>query len=171
MVRARNKIKTRGEISTIARAAHKNGKRIVTTNGCFDLLHVGHIRSFEAARALGDVLIVGVNSDRSVQSYKGPERPVVPQKDRAEIIAALEAVDYVTIFDESTPNAWLARIRPHVHAKGADRVMSQIVEKDVVEQGGGKIVLFPHIGKKSTTSIIDRIRATRKRQTKKPLRK
>ncbi len=161
---ATKRIVTLTEAARIARRARWAGKRVVTTNGCFDILHVGHIHNLEAARALGDLLIVGVNSDASVSSFKGPGRPIVTARERAEVLAALRPVDYVLIFSEPTPNRWLAAVRPHVHVKGGDRPMSQIVERDVVRRAGGKIVLLKTIAGKSTTNIIGRIaRTLRKR--------
>lgn len=153
------KIKSLAEVARIARRLRSEGKTVVTTNGCFDLLHVGHVRGLKAARALGDTLIVGVNTDRSVRANKGPLRPIVPERERAEVLAALESVDYVFLFSNRTPIPWVKKIRPNIHAKGADRTVHQIVEREAVEAGGGKIVLLPYLGRKSTTQIIERIRA------------
>lgn len=151
------KIKSVREIAEIAHSLRKARKTVVTTNGCFDVLHVGHIRNLQEARALGDVLIVGINSDRSVKINKGPRRPIVPQHERVEVIAALESVDYVFIFNAKTPLAWLKKVRPTIHAKGADRSLDQIIEREVVEKNGGIIKLMRHHRGRSTTKIIKKI--------------
>ncbi|MBX9906620.1 D-glycero-beta-D-manno-heptose 1-phosphate adenylyltransferase [Patescibacteria group bacterium] len=135
-------------------------KVIVTTNGVFDLLHVGHVRYLEEAKALGDILVVAVNSDSSVKENKGPARPFNSEKDRAEVLAALACVDYVTIFNEKTPVEVLRKLKPAIHVKGGDYVMEQIVERQVVEEGGGKVVLLNKIDCASTTDIAAKIRAT-----------
>lgn len=154
------KIVSKEEAISIAKRLHTEGKRIVTTNGCFDILHVGHIRNLGYAKSLGDVLIVGINSDASVRENKGPTRPVVSETERAEMLAAVLFVDHVFIFDDATPIPWLEELRPHVHVKGSDRTIDNILERDVVVQHGGEIVLFPHTGKHSTTGIIERILGT-----------
>ncbi len=107
----------------MAQAAHRAGKRVVTTNGCFDILHIGHVRYLSWAKRQGDLLIVGINSDSSVRKLKGPLRPITPEKERVEILAALKAVDAAFIFNESTPERWLAQIKPDIHVKGGDRSM------------------------------------------------
>jgi rfaE bifunctional protein nucleotidyltransferase chain/domain len=150
------KVKKLPEIIRIAAAARKTGNVVVTTNGCFDILHVGHIRNLEAAKSLGDILIVGVNSDKSVRENKGAGRPIVSEKERAEVIAALACVDYVFIFGTKTPIEWIEKVKPAIHAKGADRVMSQIVEKEAVEKNDGKIVLIRYHKGKSSTAIIEK---------------
>ena len=160
----RNSIRSIPQITKLARQLRRQGKRIVTTNGCFDILHVGHVRNLEQAKALGDVLIVGVNSDKSVRSFKGHMRPIIPARERAEIVAALACVDHVLIFRERSPNRWLAAVRPHVHVKGGDRPMSEILERDVIRAGGGKIVFLPIIPGRSTTNIIGRIARTLKKR-------
>lgn len=136
------------------------GRTVVWTNGCFDLLHVGHIRSFRDARALGDILIVGINSDASVRFNKGDTRPVVNEDDRAELIAALEMVDYVTIFDELTPVAALARLRPDIHCKGAEYAdgARPVPERETVLGYGGQIRFLPFHPGRSTSELMDRIR-------------
>ena len=121
--------------------AKRNGKRVVFTNGCFDLLHPGHVRSLETARSLGDVLIVGINSDNGVRTLKGPGRPVTPEQERAEILASLECVDAVLIFDELTPQKVVAALLPDVLVKGGDWPGNQIVGREEVENAGGKVVL------------------------------
>jgi D-beta-D-heptose 7-phosphate kinase/D-beta-D-heptose 1-phosphate adenosyltransferase len=137
----------------------RNGKRVVFTNGCFDLLHPGHIKLLEAARALGDVLIVGINSDESVRTLKGPGRPVIPENERAEILANLECVDAVVIFDELTPQSTVAALLPDVLVKGGDWPGNQIVGREQVEAAGGKVVLIDVVRGYSTTEILHKIRA------------
>jgi len=138
--------------------ARRNGRRIVFTNGCFDLLHPGHIRCLEQARALGDLLIVAINSDASVQRMKGTGRPVVPQVERAEVLAALAAVDYVTAFDEDTPQQIIARVLPDVLVKGGDWGPDQIVGRAEVEAAGGRVISIPLESGWSTTAILEHIR-------------
>ena len=133
----------------------QRGKRVVFTNGCFDLLHPGHTRYLTAAKQLGDTLIVAVNSDRSVRALKGPGRPIFPERERAEILAALEAVDYVVIFDEPTPQGIIARMLPHVLVKGAGWGPNEIVGRAEVEAAGGRVVSMPAVPGFSTTAIID----------------
>ena len=139
----------------------RNGRRIVFTNGCFDLLHPGHIGSLEQARALGDALIVGLNSDASVRQLKGAGRPVLPERERAEILAALECVDAVVIFDELTPREIIARLLPDVLVKGADWPGDQIVGREEVEAAGGRVVSIPVVPGYSTTEILRKIREGR----------
>lgn len=156
------KLKSFAAVVRTVKQERKRGKRIVTTNGCFDILHVGHVHSLIAARALGDFLVVGINSDVSVHALKGKGRPIIPERERAEIIAALEPVDAVFIFKERDPRSWLAELKPDIHVKGNDREMSEIIERDVVKFGGGKIVLLPIDKKKSTTNIVKKIRESRR---------
>jgi len=136
----------------------RNGRRVVFTNGCFDLLHPGHIGSLEQARALGDALIVGLNSDASVRQLKGAGRPVLPERERAEILAALECVDAVVIFDELTPREIISRLLPDVLVKGADWPGDQIVGREEVEAAGGRVVSIPVVPGYSTTEILRKIR-------------
>jgi rfaE bifunctional protein nucleotidyltransferase chain/domain len=136
----------------------RNGKRVVFTNGCFDVLHPGHIRSLEAARGLGDCLIVGLNGDESVRALKGPERPVIPASERAEILASLECVDAVVVFEDLTPQKVIASLLPDVLVKGADWPGNQIVGREEVEGAGGKVVLVEVFQGYSTTEILKRIR-------------
>jgi rfaE bifunctional protein nucleotidyltransferase chain/domain len=136
----------------------RNVRRIVFTNGCFDLLHPGHIGSLEQARELGDALIVGLNSDASVRELKGPGRPVLPERERAEILAALECVDAVVIFDEPTPREVITRLLPDVLVKGGDWPGDQIVGREEVEASGGRVVLIPVVPGYSTTGILRKIR-------------
>jgi rfaE bifunctional protein nucleotidyltransferase chain/domain len=141
-----------------ARAA---GLCIVFTNGVFDILHPGHVRYLQAARRHGDLLIVGLNSDASVRRNKGPQRPINPEHERAEVLAALWCVDAVSIFDEDTPAAIIRQIQPDVLVKGADWPADQIVGRDTVEARGGRVVLEPVERGYSTTALIDRIRGVR----------
>ena len=134
------------------------GKRLVFTNGVFDLLHVGHVRYLAQARALGDALVVAVNSDRSVRELKGADRPLVSEHERAEILAALRAVDYVTIFDDISPRALIAKLLPDVLVKGGDYSLDQIHGREEVEAAGGRVVSLPFVPGASTTEIIDRIK-------------
>jgi rfaE bifunctional protein nucleotidyltransferase chain/domain len=136
----------------------RNGRRLVFTNGCFDLLHPGHIRSLEQARSLGDVLIVGLNSDSSVRQLKGQGRPVIPERERAEILAALECVDAVVIFDDLTPREVIARLLPDVLVKGGDWPGDQIVGREEVEAAGGRVVSAPVVPGYSTSEILKKIR-------------
>ena len=137
---------------------HGAPKQIVFTNGCFDLLHVGHLRLLEYARNLGDALIVGLNSDRSVREIKGPERPIVPAAERAEMLAGLAAVDYVVIFDDPTPLNLIKAIIPDVLVKGGDWTPENIVGRAEVEGAGGKVVVLPLAEWYSTTGLIEKIR-------------
>jgi rfaE bifunctional protein nucleotidyltransferase chain/domain len=136
----------------------RNGKRVVFTNGCFDLLHPGHIHSLEAARKLGDFLIVGINSDESVRTLKGEGRPLIPAQERAEILANLECVDGVLIFEELTPQKTVAALLPDILVKGSDWPGNQIVGREEVEAAGGKVVLIDVVPGYSTTEIIKKIR-------------
>jgi D-beta-D-heptose 7-phosphate kinase/D-beta-D-heptose 1-phosphate adenosyltransferase len=136
----------------------RNGRRVVFTNGCFDLLHPGHIRSLEQARELGDALIVGLNSDASVRQLKGEGRPVLPERERAEILAALECVDAVVIFDELTPHEVIARLLPDVLVKGGNWPADQIVGREEVEASGGDVITVPVVPGYSTSGILRKIR-------------
>ncbi len=141
-------------------ARKRNGQLVVFTNGCFDLLHPGHVRCLEQARALGDLLVVAINSDASVRQLKGDGRPLVPQDERAEIVAALAAVDYVVTFDALTPHELIARLCPDVLVKGGDWGPEEIVGRAEVEAGGGRVVCIPLEPGHSTTSILERIRSS-----------
>lgn len=136
----------------------RNGRRVVFTNGCFDLLHPGHIRSLELARALGDVLIVGLNSDASVRQLKGEGRPVIPEHERAEILAALESVDAIVIFDALTPREVIAALLPDILVKGGDWPSDKIVGREEVESAGGRVVSIPVVPGYSTSTILQKIR-------------
>ena len=139
------------------------GKRIVFTNGCFDLMHVGHTRYLQAARALGDVLIVGVNSDASVRTLnKALDRPIVPEAQRAEVLAALSCVDFVVIFDESDPLQLITAVQPDVLVKGGDWTIDRIVGREIVEARGGVVKTIPLVPGLSTTGLLQRIRSTAK---------
>ncbi len=141
-----------------AKQLRENGKRVVFTNGVFDLLHPGHVRYLQQARALGDALIIGVNSDRSVRANKGPSRPITPENERAELLAALACVDAVAIFDAETPADLIQRIQPDVLVKGADWAADAIVGRDTVEARGGKVVRVDVEPGWSTTRILEKIR-------------
>ncbi len=132
---------------------------MVFTNGGFDLLHVGHAVLLERAKRLGDILIVGINSDRSIRGLKGPERPIVPQADRARLLAALASVDYVTIFDAPTPLQLITQLKPDVLVKGADWRTAGVVGQEVVQRAGGKVVLLPLVRGRSTTKLVSRLNA------------
>ena len=149
---------TRTEAASFVERQREIGRAIVFTNGVFDLLHPGHIRYLAAARALGDLLIVGVNSDRSVRANKGADRPITPEGERAEILAALSCVDAVVVFDEDTPHEIIAAIQPDVLVKGADWAADAIVGRDIVEARGGRVVRIPVESGYSTTAIVARIR-------------
>jgi D-glycero-beta-D-manno-heptose 1-phosphate adenylyltransferase len=136
----------------------RNGRRVVFTNGCFDLLHPGHIQCLEQARELGDVLIVGLNSDASVRQLKGEGRPLLPERERAEILAALESVDAVVIFDDLTPQRVIARLLPDILVKGGDWAGDRIVGREEVEAAGGRVVSAPVVPGYSTTEIVKKIR-------------
>ena len=133
------------------------GRALVFTNGCFDLLHPGHVRYLAEARALGDALVVALNSDRSVRALKGGGRPILNEQERAEVVAALEAVDYVTIFNEETPRELIAELLPEVLVKGGDWPIDQIVGRVEVEAAGGRVVSLPYLEGSSTSDMIDRI--------------
>lgn len=153
----KDKIKNLGELVEIVGVLKKEGKKIVFTNGCFDLLHIGHVRCFQDSKKLGDVLIVAINSDRSVRSIKSPTRPIIPQDERAEIMSALKSVDYVIIFDQHDPLQIITSIRPDILVKGGDWDLDTIVGRDVVESYGGKVFALPLVPCVSTTQIINKI--------------
>lgn len=153
-----NNLIPRNQLESQVEQLKAQGKKIVTTNGCFDILHLGHVRILEAAKALGDILIVGINTDESVKRLKGPERPVNSQLDRAEVIGALKSVDYVTIFPEDTPVEMLELIKPNIHVKGSDYQPSALAETPVVEKHGGQVKILGLVEGKSTTSILKKIR-------------
>jgi rfaE bifunctional protein nucleotidyltransferase chain/domain len=145
------------ELESLADRQRRLGRTVVWTNGCFDLLHLGHVRSLQLARQLGDLLVVGLNADASVRQLKGPGRPIVPAQQRAEMLAALACVDHVVIFDELTPEAALRRLRPAIHCKGADYDGRPMPEAQLVESYGGKVVYLPLVPDLSTSELIRRI--------------
>ena len=151
------KVKTIRPLKTILARLRKRGERIVFTNGCFDLLHIGHLRYLQSARRQGDRLVVGINSDRSVKKIKGPPRPLLPQAERAEVLAALSCVDYVTIFDEPDPLAVITSLKPDVLIKGSDWGKNKIIGREVVERRGGRVRRVPLIKGVSTTKLIEKI--------------
>ncbi len=149
------KIHNRSELASILQQAKADGDIVVTTNGCFDVLHLGHLRYLQAARQLGDLLVVAINSDSSVRQLKGENRPLVPEDERAEMLAGLECVDYVVIFPESTPIDLLSELKPNIHVKGGDYKLEQLIERDVVEANGGKVIVGLNVPGKSTTNLIE----------------
>jgi D-glycero-beta-D-manno-heptose 1-phosphate adenylyltransferase len=151
---------TRNDAKQFTSASRATGRRVVFTNGVFDLLHPGHTRYLRQARALGDVLVVGINSDRSVRLNKGPDRPITPEAERAELLAALECVDAVTVFDDETPFNLIADLQPDILVKGADWAHDAIVGRDIVEARGGQVVRIPVETGHSTSSIVSRIRGS-----------
>jgi rfaE bifunctional protein nucleotidyltransferase chain/domain len=150
-------IVNRKDIGAIVDKEKAAGKTIVFTNGCFDIIHVGHVRYLTGAKAQGDCLIVGLNSDESVRSLKGPSRPVNGQDDRAEVLAGLKAVDYVVIFHEKTAESIVNDVKPDIYAKGGDYKIADLPEAKVVEAGGGRIVLIPEVEGRSSSNIIKKI--------------
>lgn len=147
----------REKLVTRIKAERKNGSRVVLANGCFDVLHVGHVRYLAGARELGDVLVVGVNSDEEVARLKGPGRPILPASERAELVAALEYVTYVTVFDEPTVTELLLALKPDVHAKGTDYTEDSVPERDVVRSYGGRVAIVGDPKDHSTSAILARL--------------
>lgn len=158
-LRAASKVKSLVGVVRAVRKAQAAGRRVVFTNGCFDLLHRGHTRYLERARSLGDALVVAINSDCSVRTLKGLGRPVVPAEERAEVLAALAAVDYVVIFDELDPARVIRAVRPDVLVKGGDWPVSQIVGADDVQSRGGRVLSLPYVEGASTSALIGRVLA------------
>lgn len=154
-MKSESKVKDLEELKTIVEFLKAEGKRIVFTNGCFDLLHLGHVTYLEEARSYGDVLIVGLNSDTSVKRIKGPQRPIMPELARARILAALWAVDYVVIFEEDTPLKVIKELRPHVLVKGGDWKEEEVVGRELVEE----VKIVPYVEGFSTTAIVQKIKA------------
>jgi rfaE bifunctional protein nucleotidyltransferase chain/domain len=153
------RVVSREELRDVVRDERAAGRRIVFTNGCFDLLHAGHVRYLREARALGDRLVVGINTDASVRRLdKGSERPIVPEAERAELVAALEMVDWATLFDEDTPLELVRAIEPDVLVKGGDWAPEAVVGADVVRARGGSVLVLPFHPGLSTTGIVERIR-------------
>jgi glycerol-3-phosphate cytidylyltransferase len=152
------KIVDSNQIKNIAKQLKADGKTIVFTNGCFDILHVGHVRYLKAARELGDCLILGLNSDQSVRILKGPTRPINTQDDRAEVLSALSAIDYVVIFEESTAEDLITKIKPSIYVKGGDYNIKDLPESSTVSQYGGQTILIPEVIGKSSSNIIKKIK-------------
>ncbi len=154
------KLINRDQIAELVRNIKAAGNTIVFTNGCFDIIHAGHVRYLAEARKLGGSLIVGLNSDRSVRELKGPTRPVNHQDDRAEVLAALAAVDYVVIFDERTAEILISEVKPDIYVKGGDYCIEDIPEAKIVAGNGGKTVLIPEVAGRSSSNIIKKISET-----------
>jgi D-beta-D-heptose 7-phosphate kinase/D-beta-D-heptose 1-phosphate adenosyltransferase len=152
-----SKITPRNELKATVDRLKREGKKVVFTNGCFDILHAGHTRYLREARKLGDALILALNSDSSVRSIKGPMRPIVPEAERAEVVASLDSVDYVTVFDELTPLELIEFLRPDVIVKGGDWAEKDIVGAETVRKWGGRVAIMPEIEGASTTNIIDKV--------------
>lgn len=163
MTRARDKILTRTRAAQVLRRAQRRGERVVFSNGCFDLLHVGHVRSLEEARSHGDRLVVAINTDRSVRSLKGPGRPVVGERQRAEVLAGLACVDWVVLFGEETPLRVIRALRPDVLAKGGDWKRDQIVGREDVEGWGGRVVRLRQVPGVRTSAVVERMAKRGKR--------
>jgi rfaE bifunctional protein nucleotidyltransferase chain/domain len=154
----RKKIKSAEALRRVRARLRREGKTVVFTNGCFDLLHKGHIRLFRKAKSLGDVLIVGLNTDASVRRLKGPGRPILPLRERQEVLAAISDIDYVTSFPEATPRRIIAEILPDVLVKGGDWGPDRVVGREEVEAAGGRVVIVPYLKGRSSTSIIRKVR-------------
>ena len=153
-----NKIVKVDELAEILKEERKKGKKIVFTNGCFDIFHVGHSRYLRQASTYGDILVVGVNSDSSVKRLKGPERPIISEDERMELLADLESVSYVVKFDEDTPYELIKKLQPDIITKGGDYKPEEVVGKDIVEANGGEVIICKLVEGKSTTNIITKIR-------------
>ncbi|MBE7413768.1 MAG: D-glycero-beta-D-manno-heptose 1-phosphate adenylyltransferase [Deltaproteobacteria bacterium] len=160
------KIIARSRLAKELAGARRKKKKIVFTNGCFDIIHAGHVRYLKKARSLGDVLVVGLNSDSSVRSIKGDKRPIVPCRERAEVLSALGCVDYVVVFNEDTPSKLIEAVRPDVLAKGADWAAKDIVGGDAVRKGGGRVARITLLKGRSTTNIIRRVLELHKGRTR-----
>lgn len=155
---AQSKILSWDKIAPLSKELHLSKKKIISSNGCFDILHLGHVKYLEEARKLGDLLVLAVNSDASVKKLKGPSRPLNSEETRSLILAALECVDYVAIFKEDTPEKFLQLLKPDIHVKGGDYKLEDLPEKKVVESYGGKIQLLSIVEGFSTTSLITKIK-------------
>ena len=153
-----NMLIKQSELKDLLKKLKEEGKTIVTTNGCFDILHVGHVRYLEKTKSFGDVLIVALNSDKSVKSIKGESRPINNENDRAEVLSALKSVDYVVLFDEDSPIDLLLQIKPDVYTKGADYTIESLPEAKGIMEAGGRIEFISFVEGKSTTSIIEKMR-------------
>jgi D-beta-D-heptose 7-phosphate kinase/D-beta-D-heptose 1-phosphate adenosyltransferase len=152
-----SKIKNLDVLAAIITAEKARGKKVVFTNGCFDLLHAGHVKYLQKARGLGDLLVLGLNSDTSVRRLKGEKRPLIDEDERAHILAALDCINYVVLFDQDTPLELITALKPHILAKGGDYTADGVVGKDVVEAYGGRVELVSFVDGKSTTNIIERV--------------
>ncbi len=151
------KIRTVRAIKSKIARLKAQGKKVVFTNGCFDILHVGHVRYLKRAKKEGDILVVGLNTDHSVRQIKGEKRPIIPQRERAEVLSALEFVDFIVLFDEPDPFRLIEMIRPNVLVKGADWPKNKIIGGDLVEKGGGRVVRVPLVTGASSTGVIEKI--------------
>ena len=147
------------DIAEFCRILRAGGKKIVFTNGCFDILHAGHVRYLEKAKTFGDVLVLGLNSDASVRANKGPSRPINSELDRAEVVGALAAVDAVVLFDELTAESIIAKVRPDVYVKGGDYTLATLPEAKIVQSYGGRVELVSLVAGRATTNVIEKIRA------------
>jgi D-glycero-beta-D-manno-heptose 1-phosphate adenylyltransferase len=154
---AATRVLERNRVIARVAIARRGGARVVLANGCFDVLHVGHVRYLEAARALGDLLVVGVNSDEQVRRLKGEGRPFVPERERAEVVASLRAVDFVTVFHEPTVTELLLAVRPDIHAKGTDYTEDSVPERDVVRSFGGRVRIVGDPKNHSSTDILKKV--------------
>lgn len=148
----------RKDIGEIIKTLKAKGKKVVATNGCFDILHVGHVRYLQKSKSFGDILVVGLNSDISVKILKGETRPINPQEDRAEVLCALACVDYVVMFDEKSPVDLLDLIKPDIYTKGGDYTLETLPEADVILKNNGKVEFIDFVEGKSTTKIIDKMK-------------
>ena len=154
-----DKILERKILKEKVEALRKDGKKIAFTNGCFDILHVGHVRYLTEARKTADILILALNSDSSVRAIKGEKRPLVPEEERAEVLAALECIDFITIFQELTPLELINYLKPDILIKGGDWPEDKVVGRDEVKKWGGRVLLIPEIKGKSTTNIVEKIKS------------
>jgi D-beta-D-heptose 7-phosphate kinase/D-beta-D-heptose 1-phosphate adenosyltransferase len=166
VTRARDKILTRSGAGQAVRRAQRRGEQVVFTNGCFDLLHVGHVRSLEEARSHGDRLVVAINTDRSVRRLKGPGRPVVGERQRAEVLAGLACIDWVVLFGEETPLRVIRALRPDVLAKGGDWALDQIVGREDVEGWGGRVVRLRQVPGVRTSAVLERMAKPERRRSR-----
>jgi D-beta-D-heptose 7-phosphate kinase/D-beta-D-heptose 1-phosphate adenosyltransferase len=164
----RRKLLSRTKAEETIERERAAGRRVVFTNGCFDLLHVGHARYLDAARRQGDCLIVAVNADATVRALKGPGRPVLPLDERMRVLAALASVDYVVAFEEPTPAELLRELRPHVLVKGGDYTIDEVIGRDIVWAGGGDVCVIPPVEGLSTTRTVERIQAASSKRSKDP---
>ncbi|MCP2519909.1 D-glycero-beta-D-manno-heptose 1-phosphate adenylyltransferase [Candidatus Aminicenantes bacterium AC-335-A11] len=152
------KIKKLDELINLRKRWKQEGKKVVFTNGCFDILHLGHIKLFKFAKGLGDILIVGVNSDSSIKKIKGSKRPIFPLNERLEVLEAIEYIDYLTVFEEETPLKLITSLLPDILVKGGDWKPEQVVGGKEVEEAGGKVVIFPYVRGHSSSNIIEKIK-------------